>query len=246
MMFRPKPSAPSARAMLACLVGLGLVSGCGPQTTAPAPAEAPAQSSTAAGKAGAINQPLTLTPEETQANLDRLNGLPLTAPAKWNMADGVIVSATAENAALGSAKALRLTPTGGVAFHRIGLEGQYGDGPMTYRVTVWVKAPPGTGVKLEARGKTLLNSSRAAEYATQYFDVAKAKPESNKLATDETRFGAATITKDGEWSKISTDMTTRDGWIFFVIGLTTKGEHVFAGTSDIELTLGGVTVAPAA
>lgn len=245
-MLRPNPSIPSAGPALACALSLSLLSACGPKTEAPKPVEAPAgaPADTPAGKSVTVNQPISLTPDEARENLERLSSLKLAAPLKWDMADGVMIAPTTEDAKTGD-KALHLTPTGGVGFHRVGFEGNYGGGAKTYHVTLWVKGAPGTGVKLEARGQTLLNSTRAADYATQYFDLAKGEPQANKLATEATNFKAPSITKDGDWNKISVDMTTRDGWLYFVIGMTTKGEHVFAGTSGIDMTLGGVTVTPA-
>jgi hypothetical protein len=173
-----------------------------------------------------------------------LSSIPLPAPLKWDMVEGVIATAAPEEAKSGAAKAVVLMPTNDGGFHRVGFSGNYGGGNRTYHVTIWVKGAPSTNVMLEARGNTLLSPGVPADYGRAFFDLTKNQPQPNQLVSPKTKFPATSITQDGDWHKISADMRTRDGWLYFVLGLTSKGSHVFVGTADMALTIGGAEVAP--
>ncbi|WP_421934317.1 hypothetical protein [Phenylobacterium sp.] len=181
-------------------------------------------------------------PPAKVADVQQLSIMGLPAPLKWDLAEGVMAGlADGEGVASGST-ALQISPTADASLHRVGFGGSYG--PGAYRVTVWVKASPGVGVIIEGRGKTLVTPSRAADYGVALFDLESNASQPSPLVTDETRFPAAAIVQDGDWKKITTQLNTRDGWLIFTVGMTSKGQHVFAGESGMKLTIGGIEVAP--
>jgi hypothetical protein len=215
---------------VACLLALGLATGCGPagQGASDAKTDTPA----------AAAAPATVDPA---VNLQNLGHLPVAPPLKWDFSENVIVTSAPEAARSGG-KAVLVTPTADMGLHRVGLVGSFGEGKRTYHVTVWVKGRPGTDLLVEARGDRMVSDRSPAEYRRTFFDLAANAVQPNSLVTDETRFAAAAVSADGEWSKVSVDMTTSDGWLYLVLGLTAKGQHGFAGTSGMGLVIGGVEV----
>jgi hypothetical protein len=236
-MRRRNPNLPAVTGVLACVLVVGLAAGCGPTgPAAPKRGDAPVATEAPPSAAAAPS------PTDPTANLQQLSTVALAAPLKWDLAEGVIVTAAPEDAKSGGGKAVRLTPTTDTGLHRVGFEASYGGGKKTYHVVVWAKGAPGTDMMMEARGKTMVTATVPADDGRAFFDLA-----TNTLLPDQSgaRFGAATIVQDGDWKKVSVDMTTRDGWLYMIVGLTTKGHHVFAGTPDMGLTIGGVEVTPA-
>jgi hypothetical protein len=206
---------------------LGFAAGCGPKESASPGAAASAP-----------------VPVDPAVNLQRLAHPLVAPPLKWDIAENVVVSEAPESAKSGG-KAVLVTPTADMGLHRVGLVGNFSHSKATYHVTVWVKATPGTDLLLEARGDTMLSDREPAEYKRAFFDLTANTLQPNELMTEKTNFASPGISQDGDWKKISVDMSTSDGWIYVVLGLTAKGKHGFAGTPDMGLTVGGVEVTPA-
>jgi hypothetical protein len=209
---------------------LGLLAACGP--SAPPP------------KADRAKEAAPAPPPSPVDNLKELStALPLSPPLSWNLAERVTVTPDSAPAATGGGHAVIVTATPENGLHRIGVSGNFGGGEKTYHVTVWVKAAPGTDAMLEARGQTFTNGM-PNDYAVSYFDLANIKLQPNSLVTDKSKFPAAGITADGDWRKLTADMKTHDGWIHLVIGVTSKGAHIFPGRPDTRLVVGGVQIQP--
>lgn len=191
---------------------------------------------------GATQEAPKTAPAAQVADVQQLSVMGLPAPLKWDLAEGVMAGlADGEGVASGST-ALQISPTPDASLHRVGFSGSYG--PGAYRVTVWVKASTGVGLIVEGRGKTLVTPSRAADYGVALFDLESTALQPSPLVTNETQFPAAAIVQDGDWKKVTTELNTRDGWLFFTVGMTSKGQHVFAGQPGMKLTIGGIDVAP--
>jgi len=182
---------------------------------------------------------------DVKANLQQLSYMPLETPLRWDFTEGVLISESPELSKLGGAKANVMTTTGGKSFHRLGVAGKFPDGQRTYHVTVWVKGTPGVDAMLEARGGAMTSPTMPADYGRTFFDLANNSVQANPMNTPPPNFTNAAITPDGDWKKLSVDMTTRDGWLYLVINMTTKGQHVFPGAPGLALTLGGIEVTPA-
>lgn len=177
------------------------------------------------------------------ASVDQLSVLQLAAPLHWSFAQGVGAAPALEVNRSQSGNALALTTTSDTGAHRVGVEGSFGEGPKTLRIAVWVKGAPGTDVMLEASGRTK-SGAAPVDHRVTYFDLAKGEVQANPLVTDATRFPAAAIATDGEWRRLTADFPTRDGSLKLVIGATSQGQNVFAGSPAHGIVVGGVEVQP--
>jgi hypothetical protein len=178
--------------------------------------------------------------------LQQLQTLPSPKDLKWDLAEGVTVAAASDPAKGDNLSSIQITPTGASGMHRVGVEGDFGSDPKTYHITLWLKPVGPTDATIDARGRTLINSALPADYGRAFFDLGKVAVAPNKLMTDDNKFKTLSITTDGDWKKISADMTTRDGGLYFSVGMVSKGSHVFTGAPGMGLIIGGITVTPAA
>ena len=220
---------PRVAIVFATLAGVVALAGCGPSRPPGA------QSGSAVAPEG-----------DPAAALSQLQLMPAPKGLKWDMAEGVALTTASEPAKAENQYAIQITPTATTSMHRIGAEGNFGGGTKTYHITIWVKPIGATNAMVEARGKTLLEASRPADYGRAFFDLAAVGLAPNKLMTDDTKFKSASIKKDGDWKKISVDMTTRDGWVYFSVAMVVQGTHMFTGGPGTGLVVGGMTAEPAA
>jgi hypothetical protein len=192
----------------------------------------------------ASGQPAAPAPPPANTALDQLKTLLAPAGLTWDMADGVTVTPSADPAKATAQSVFTITPTTTNGLHRVGAEGNFGGGSKSYHINVWVKSVGKSDAMVEARGQTLISNSRPADYGRAFFDLVKTDLAPNKLSTPDTEFKTVTITTDGDWKKISADITTRDGWLYVDVGMVMQGQHAFTGAPGSGLVIGGIEVTP--
>lgn len=211
--------------------------------TACGPAKPPGDS----GKDAAVpaaGAPAAPTPTPATVNLDTLKGLEVLEGTNWDLAEGVSIAEAGGEAPMAGWKSVTLTGDATTGFHRIGLSRNFGGGAKTYQITVWVKASPGVDAMLETRGKALEADGQPVDYGVAYFDLTNGALAANKLVNEKTKLAKSAISRDGEWQKLTGNITTTDGWVFLVVGMVSKGQHVFTGSTTQQLTIGGMELKP--
>ena len=137
--------------------------------------------------------------------------------------------------------ALRLSAVRPEGRHALGsaIQGLTPDG--LYRVVVWVKNPLGANAMIQIRDSVSGDTGQPSNYGVAAFDLTN----SSVLRSSEQLLDTGIASDRDDWKKLSVDLRSHDGRLFFVLGLLEKGSniHVFRGLGQ-QLTFGGVDVIP--
>lgn len=170
------------------------------------------------------------------SSLDELPQLP--AGMRWDVIWGLNAQAVAGPSAVAGQTPLRLTAVPSNSRHAVAVQVQ-GSVPGVYRAKVWVKAAAGTDVQLQVRDAVDPRTGTADEGVARFDLVAgsASSAEGNVLATGSER------TADG-WEMVWVDLRSGDGQVYVTVGLI--GAVNNKDGSNLQLTLGGIAVAPTA
>jgi hypothetical protein len=106
------------------------------------------------------------------------------------------------------------------------------DENRVYRTTAWVKAAPGVKVELEV-------GDEKTNYGKAIFDPARRRVTSSSPGLT----GGIEQGPHG-WQKIWIDLATAKDQLVLAVGIVSRDRSTFKGDGRLELTFGGVEVAP--